>query len=156
MIQKTVSSVLVQSNCASRLIPLPHIALPRSMTPEPEVTEADPDDPTALPREIRGHNRRDIPHKDEHLVEEDEEYNNDTPEHHIDGTPAGFENYPVVDETGPNDMEVFEMAERKPGGIEGDRTTEQVVIQEMELRQQPGDPIRAVSTLSSRQVKLRS
>lgn len=126
------------------------------MTPEPEVTEADPDDPTALPREIRGHNRRDIPHKDEHLVEEDEEYNNDTPEHHIDGTPAGFENYPVVDETGPNDMEVFEMAERKPGGIEGDRTTEQVVIQEMELRQQPGDPIRAVSTLSSRQVKLRS
>lgn len=120
------------------------------MTPAPEVTEADPDDPTALPKEIRSHNRRDIPHKDEHLKEEDEEYNNDSPGLHIDGTPAGYEGWPEVEETNPDDMKIFQIAERDRGGIEGNRTTEQVTIQEMGLRQQPGDPTRAVSATCAR------
>lgn len=145
MTQKTVSLVSVQLDRPRPLIPLPRIALPQSPTPAPEVTEADPDDHTALPREIRRHNRRDIPHKDEHLVEEDEEFDNDTPEHHIDGIPEGYEGYPIVDETNPEDIEIFDVAEREARGIEVDRTTEQIVIEEMALRQQPGDPLRAVS-----------
>ncbi|KAJ9124090.1 hypothetical protein QFC22_000885 [Naganishia vaughanmartiniae] len=105
--------------------------------------EVDPEDPEALQAEIRSHDLSDIPHKEEHLIEEDEEYNDDEPEHHIDGRPAGYDDYDVVDETDPNDIVLFEVAERSHNGIEDDRTTEQVVIQEMELRQQPGNAVRA-------------
>jgi hypothetical protein len=105
----------------------------------------DPEDKQALIAEIRSHDRNDIPHKEEHLKEEDEEYNNDEPEHHVDGRPAGYENYEVVEETDPQDLEIFEVAERAHTGIEGDRTTEQMTIEEMELREQPGDAVRAVS-----------
>jgi hypothetical protein len=122
------------------------------MEPEPEVTEADPDDPRALIKEIRRHDLKDIPHKAEHLLEEDETYDADSPAHHMDDIPAGYRDYPVVDETNSHDMEIFEMAEREPAGIEGDRTTEQMMIEEMELRQQPGDPTRDVSAQSRRRL----
>lgn len=106
----------------------------------------DPEDKQALIREIRSHDRNDIPHKNEHLKEEDEEYDDDESEHHVDGMPAGYEDYEVVVENAdPRDLEIFEVAERDHTGIEAGRTTEQVMIQEMELRQQPGDAVRAVS-----------
>ncbi|KAJ9106126.1 hypothetical protein QFC21_001268 [Naganishia friedmannii] len=105
--------------------------------------EVDPEDSEALQAEIRSHDLSDIPHKEEHLVEEDEEYNDDEPEHHTDGRPVGYEGYDVVDETNPEDIMLFEVAERSHDGIEGERTTEQLMIQEMELRQQPGNAVRA-------------
>jgi hypothetical protein len=105
----------------------------------------EPEDKQALIKEIRSHDRTDIPHRNEHLKEEDEEYNDDVPDHHVDGRPAGYEDYEVVEETDPQDLEIFEVAERDHTGIEGDRTTEQMMIEEMELREQPGDAVRAVS-----------
>lgn len=119
--------------------------MPLARGPSPEVDEVDPEDLEGLKKEIRSHDLNDIPHKNEHLVSEDEEYSNDEPDHHVEGRPPGYENYDVVDETDPRDLEVFEVAERDHGGIEGDRTTEQLTIQEMELRQQPGAAVRAVS-----------
>jgi hypothetical protein len=110
---------------------------------EDDGIEVDPEDSDALRAEIRSHDLSDIPHKEEHLVEEDEEYNDDEPEHHIDGLPVGYEAYDVVDETNPDDIALFEVAERSHKGIEGERTTEQLTIQEMELRQQPGNAVRA-------------
>lgn len=118
---------------------------PLPLVPEPDVDEVDPEDRKGLSDEIRSHDRNDIPHKNEHLIEEDEEYNDDEPEHHVDGRPSGYDGYEVVDETDPRDLEVFDVAERDHSGVGANRTTEQVMIQEMDLRQQPGDAVRAVS-----------
>ena len=142
MDQTTVSS------CLQRLL-IPyspkHPVAPLPLVPEPEVDEVDPEDRKGLSDEIRSHDRNDIPHKDEHMKEEDEEYDDDEPEHHVDGRPSGYDDYEVVDETDPRDLEVFDVAERDHSGVEANRTTEQVMIQEMGLRQQPGDAVRAVS-----------
>lgn len=121
----------------------PCLARPVPFGVDNDGIEVDPEDTEALRAEIRSHDLSDIPHKEEHLIEEDEEYDDDEPEHHIDGRPAGYEGYDLVDETNPDDIALFEVAERSHNGIEGERTTEQLMIQEMELRQQPGNAVRA-------------
>jgi hypothetical protein len=121
------------------------LVAPLPLQPEGEIDEVDPDDLRGLREEIRSHNRSDIPHKNDHLLEEDEEYDDDEPEHHVDGRPPGYDSYSVLDETDPNDLEVFQVAERDHSGIKGSRTIEQMSLQEMDSRRQPGDAVRAVS-----------